>query len=244
MSETTTPESSIGVLVVEDEAVAARAHAKYIDRIDGYHLAGVAKNATQAMAALTGKIYGLDADCINLVLLDMNLPDGHGLQVCRAIRGHRVDVDIIAVTAARDMQIVQEALSYGVAQYIIKPFTFPVFKSKLEAYSSYRNSLGGDSTEGEVTQTDVDTAIAALRTHTVTATAKGVPDAVQAEVKSVLGDKPGQSAAEVAEGLGVSRVTARRYLEAMADAGMLNRRPRYGAAGRPVLEYTVVADDA
>ncbi|WP_193071591.1 MULTISPECIES: response regulator [unclassified Brevibacterium] len=243
MSDTTTPESSIGVLVVEDEAVAARAHAKYIDRIDGYHLAGVAKNATQAMAALTGKIYGLDADCINLVLLDMNLPDGHGLQVCRAIRGHRVDVDIIAVTAARDMQIVQEALSYGVAQYIIKPFTFPVFKSKLEAYSSFRDSLGGDSSEGEVTQTDVDTAIAALRTHTVAATAKGVPDAVQTEVKSVLGDQPGQSAAEVAVGLGVSRVTARRYLEAMADAGMLARRPRYGAAGRPVLEYTVVTDD-
>ena len=244
MSDTSAPESSIGVLVVEDEAVAARAHAKYIDRIDGYHIAGVANNATQAMAALTGKIYGLDAEAINLVLLDMNLPDGHGLQVCRAIRGHRVDVDIIAVTAARDMQIVQEALSYGVAQYIIKPFTFPIFKSKLEAYSSFRNSLGGDSTEGEVTQTDVDTAIAALRTHTVAATAKGVPNAVQSEVKSVLDDKPGQSAAEVAVGLGVSRVTARRYLEAMADAGMLARRPRYGAAGRPVLEYTVVTEDA
>lgn len=244
MSETRTHESSIGVLVVEDEAVAARAHAKYIERLDGYHTAGVAKNATQAMAALTGKIYGLDPDGIDLVLLDMNLPDGHGLQVCRAIRGHRVDVDIIAVTAARDMQIVQEALSYGVAQYIIKPFTFPVFKSKLEAYSSFRNSLGGDSTEGEVTQTDVDTAIAALRTHTVTATAKGVPSTVQDKVKSVLGDKPGQSAAEVAVGLGVSRVTARRYLEAMADAGMLARRPRYGAAGRPVLEYTVVTEDA
>ena len=243
MSDTTAPESSIGVLVVEDEAVAARAHAKYIDRIDGYHIAGVAKNATQAMAALTGKIYGLDADGIDLVLLDMNLPDGHGLQVCRAIRGHRVDVDIIAVTAARDMQIVQEALSYGVAQYIIKPFTFPVFKSKLEAYSSFRDTLGGDSTEGEVTQTEVDTAIAALRTHTVTATAKGVPGAVQTEVKSVLSDRPGQSATEVADGLGVSRVTARRYLEAMADAGMLARRPRYGSAGRPVLEYTVVTDD-
>ena len=244
MSDTTTPESSIGVLVVEDEAVAARAHAKYIDRIDGYHTAGVAKNATQAMAALTGKIFGLDADGIDLVLLDMNLPDGHGLQVCRAIRGHRVDVDIIAVTAARDMQIVQEALSYGVAQYIIKPFTFPVFKSKLEAYSSFRNSLGGDSTEGEVTQTDVDTAIAALRTHTVSATAKGVPDAVQTEVKAVLVSNPGQSATEMAEGLGVSRVTARRYLEAMADAGMLVRRPRYGSAGRPVLEYTTVTEES
>src|SRR5699024_6049860 len=112
MSDTTGSESSIGVLVVEDEAVAARAHAKYVERLDGYHVAGVAKNATQAMAALTGQIYGLEPEGIHLVLLDMNLPDGHGIQVCRAIRGQRVDVDIIAVTAARDMQIVQEALSY------------------------------------------------------------------------------------------------------------------------------------
>lgn len=128
MSDSTASESSIGVLVVEDEAVAARAHAKYVDRLDGYHVAGVAKNATQAMAALTGQIYGLEPEGIHLVLLDMNLPDGHGIQVCRAIRGQRVDVDIIAVTAARDMQIVQEALSYGVAQYIIKPFTFSTLR--------------------------------------------------------------------------------------------------------------------
>ena len=241
MSDTTTPESSIGVLVVEDEVVAARAHAKYIDRIDGYHVAGVAKNATQAMAALTGQIYGLDSSGIHLVLLDMNLPDGHGLQVCRAIRGQRVDVDIIAVTAARDMQIVQEALSYGVAQYLIKPFTFPSSDPNsrhIRPSATARRALN----DGEVTQTEVDKAISALRTHTVAATAKGVPDAVQAEVKKLLNENPGQSAAELAEGLGVSRVTARRYLESMADAGMLERRPRYGSAGRPVLEYTVVPD--
>ena len=77
------------------------------------------------------------------------------------------------------------------------------------------------------------------------ATAKGVPDAVQAEVKKLLNENPGQSAAELAEGLGVSRVTARRYLESMADAGMLERRPRYSSAGRPVLEYHLsVARDA
>ena len=62
MSDSTASESSIGVLVVEDEAVAARAHAKYVDRLDGYHVAGVAKNATQAMAALTGQIYGLEPE--------------------------------------------------------------------------------------------------------------------------------------------------------------------------------------
>src|SRR5699024_2631072 len=110
------------------------------------------------------------------------------------------------------------------------------------ACSSFRKRLGGDSNDGEVTQTEVDKAISALRTHTVAATAKGGPDAVQTEGRTPLGENPGQAAAEVAEGLGASRGTASRSLETMADAGMLERRPRYGAAGRPVLEYTVVAD--
>src|SRR5699024_9898277 len=149
-----------------------------------YHVAGVAKNATQAMAALTGQIYGLEPEGIHLVLLDMNLPDGHGIQVCRAIRGQRVDVDIIAVTAASDVQIGKEAMTYGGDQYIINHYTCPVFKPKLEAYSSFRNRLGGDSNDGEVTQTEVDKAISALRSHTVAATAKGVPDAVQTEVRT------------------------------------------------------------
>src|SRR5699024_2954292 len=242
MSDSTASESSIGVLVVEAEAVAARAHAKYVDRLDGYHVAGVAKNATQAMAALTGQIYGLEPEGIHLVLLDMNLPDGHGIQVCRAIRGQRVDVDIIAVTAARDMQIVQEALSYGVAQYVIKPFTFPVFKSKLEAYSSFRNRLGGDSNDGEVTQTELDKAISALRTHTAAVTSLAVLIALQNEVSSFFVENPAQSAAGSAEICGASRATACSYLESMPDAGMLERRPRYGAAGRPVFVYSVVAD--
>src|SRR5699024_12016215 len=100
---------------------------------------------------------------------------------------------------------------YGVAQYNSKRGAVPVCKSERGAYASVRNRLGGDSNDGEVTQTEVDKAISALRTHTVAATAKGVPDAVQTEVRTLLGENPGQSAAEVAEGLGVSRVTARRY---------------------------------
>jgi response regulator of citrate/malate metabolism len=45
------------------------------------------------------------------------------------------------------------------------------------------------------------------------------------------------SATEVATALGASRVTARRYLEHLADAGQVDRRPRYGGSGRPEVEY-------
>jgi response regulator of citrate/malate metabolism len=45
------------------------------------------------------------------------------------------------------------------------------------------------------------------------------------------------SATEVMDALGMSRVTARRYLEYLADAGTVSRTARYGTPGRPENEY-------
>ncbi|HLR57722.1 MAG TPA: response regulator [Beutenbergiaceae bacterium] len=245
MSEAREPsgrgEPPYGVLVVEDEEIAAKAHASYVDRVDGFHLVGIARNAQHALAALTDRIIGIDGERIDLVLLDMNLPDGHGLMLVRSLRARKVPVDVIAVTAARDMQVVQEALSLGVVHYILKPFTFPVFKTKLEAFRSFRASLGADASgDGQITQSQVDAAVDGLRAGTGPQRAKGVPDAVQDRILALLADE-GHSAAEAADLIGVSRVTARRYLEAMADVSLLERRPRYGSAGRPVLEYIAIA---
>lgn len=231
---------SVGVLVVEDESIAAKAHAQYVSRLDGFHVAGIARNGSQALAALTGRILGLDPAGIRLVLLDMNLPDGHGLQLLRAIRGKHIPVDVMAVTAARDLQVVQNALSLGVVQYIIKPFTFPVFKAKLAAFLTYRSSLSARAETAEMTQTEVDAALAALRASATQAAPKGVPEGVREQIGVVLAVDDALSAAEVGDRIGVSRVTARRYLEALTDAGILARRPRYGSAGRPVLEYQLL----
>lgn len=234
-------DASLGVLVVEDETIAAKAHANYIERIDGFRLVGFAKNAQHALAALTGRIVGVDARHIDLVLLDMNLPDGHGIQLLRTMRARQVGVDVIAVTAARDMQVVQNALSLGVLHYILKPFTFPVFKSKLEAFAAYRKQVDGQCgpESAAITQSQIDAAVAGMRAGTGPQRAKGVPEAVQDQIVDLLADV-GLSAAEAADSIGVSRVTARRYLEAMADVGLLDRQPRYGSAGRPVLEYVTV----
>jgi response regulator of citrate/malate metabolism len=230
------------VLVVEDETIAARAHANYIERMDGFRLIGFAKNAQHALAALTGRIVGVDAKEIDLVLLDMNLPDGHGIQLLRTLRAHQIGVDVIAVTAARDMQVVQDALSLGVVHYILKPFTFPVFRSKLEAFAAYRRQVDGQCGPAAeaVTQSQIDAAVAGMRAGSGPQRAKGVPEVVQDQIIALLTDT-GLSAAEAADQIGVSRVTARRYLEAMADVGLLDRQPRYGSAGRPVLEYIAVS---
>jgi response regulator of citrate/malate metabolism len=218
----------IRVLVVEDEPVAAEAHRAYVDRTPGFTTAGVATNAARALDALT-------RTRTDLVLLDMNLPDAHGIELCRRVRAAGVDVDILAVTSARELATVRAAAAHGVVGYLLKPFTYPALRDRLLAYAEYRGRLRsqGDA-EG---QEDVDSALAAARPPRPAPLPKGMHRQTLDAVVAALRGASGLSAAETAEHIGASRITARRYLEYLADAGLAARAPRYGGAGRPETEY-------
>lgn len=222
----------IRVLVVEDDRGTADAHAAYVGRCEGFEVAGLAHSASAAIRALRDAQHG--GDRIDLLLLDMNLPDGHGLQVCRELRAAGLVVDVIAVTAVRELDIVREAVAVGVVQYLIKPFGFAVFAERMRQYRAYRDELEGASS---LTQQEVDRAIAALRTTNAPGLAKGLSADTLESVSALLSAGGARSATEVAADLGLSRVTARRYLEHLADTGVADRTPRYGTRGRPELEY-------
>ena len=222
---------TVRVLVVEDEEIAAQAHASYVRRIAGFELAGVARSGAEALRHL-------DRDpTVDLVLLDMHLPDGHGLGVLQRMRAAGHLCDVIAVTSARDLDVVRRAVSQGVAQYLLKPFTFAAFRAKLEQYAAYRRRLG--DTDEEVVQDEVDRLLGLLRTG---AGGSPLPKGMSAEtlrqVTAVLrAAVAGVSATEVAAEVGASRVTVRRYLEHLADEQVVERRSRYGGGGRPEVEY-------
>jgi response regulator of citrate/malate metabolism len=223
----------IRTLVVEDDPLAAEAHASYLARMDGFEVAGVVGTAAAALAAIRASLGGKG---IELVLLDMNLPDGHGIEVARRLRSAGVAVDIIAITAVRDIEVVHSAVSVGIVQYLIKPFAFATFASKLQTYAEYRRRL--ETGSANATQNDVDRMLGSLRTPSDVPLPKGLSQpTLQAVVDHLRhADRP-LSAAEVAEPLQLSRVTARRYLEHLADGERISRTPRYGAPGRPELEY-------
>ena len=226
--------SEIGVLVVEDEPVAADAHRTYVERVPGFVVCGVANDGGGALRQLSDPAHAVD-----LVLLDMHLPDIHGLEVVRAMRtaGHRADV--IAVTSARDLEVVRAAVSQGVVQYLLKPFSFAALRDKLERYAAYRQQLAGDVASG---QHEVDRVLATLRGNDSTSLPKGMsPDSLDSVVAVLRPSQESLSATEVAMVLGASRVTARRYLEHLADSGLVLRRSRYGGAGRPEVEYRWVS---
>jgi response regulator of citrate/malate metabolism len=226
--------SKIGVLIVEDEPVAADAHEAYVKRVAGFVVRGVAHDGAEAIKALSDPSSEID-----LVLLDMYLPDIHGLDVVRAMRtaGHRADV--IAVTSARDLEVVRAAVSRGIVQYLLKPFTFAALRDKLERYAAYREQLVGDVASS---QKEVDRVLGTLRGSDPSSLPKGMSsESLEAVVMVLRPALDGLSATEVAVILGASRVTARRYLEHLADCSLVLRRTRYGGAGRPEVEYKWVS---
>ncbi len=131
--------SDIRVLVVEDEPIAAAAHAAYIGRLEGFTLAGTAPDGQSALRLMTD--FAAAGTPVELVLLDMNLPDLHGLDIARRMRAAGLFADIIAITAVRELNIVRSAVATGVVQYLIKPFTFATFADKLTSYRLFREQL-------------------------------------------------------------------------------------------------------
>ncbi|KAJ1684145.1 hypothetical protein LUZ63_020714 [Rhynchospora breviuscula] len=169
----------------------------------------------------------------------MHLPDGHGLVLLRRLRAAGHDVDVIAVTSARDSDVVRSAVAQGVVMYLLKPFTFASFAEKLRQYAEYRSRLAGEG--GQVAQDEVDRAFGALRPAGGQVTPKGMsPETMEQVLDAVRRSPSPLSATEVAEATGVSRVTARRYLEQLTEHGLLSRSARYGGSGRPELEYRQV----
>ncbi|WP_432824659.1 response regulator [Dactylosporangium sp. CA-092794] len=219
----------IRVLVVEDEPIAADAHVMYVGRVPGFTVAGRAGTAAEAMRTL-GKAP------VDLVLLDLNLPDMHGLDLVRAMRAAGHPADVIAVTSARDLDVVRAAVSQGIVQYLLKPFAFAALRDKLERYRQYREQLAtADAVTG---QQEVDGLLATLRGQDPAHLPKGMsPESLTAVAGLVRAASAGMSAAEVGERLQASRVTARRYLEHLAEQGAVVRHLRYRGAGRPEVEY-------
>ena len=209
----------IRVLVVEDDPVAADAHQLYVGRVPGFEVAAVAHTRAEAVRAL-------DRVPVDLLLLDLYLPDGHGLQLLRALRAAGHGADVIAVTSARDLAVVREGVSLGVVQYVLKPFTYPTLRDRLVRYAEFRAAAGEASGQEEV-----DRALGALRPSPA-ALPKGLSRATLTAV----------TRAPVAEELGISRITARRYLEHLVTVGRAVRRPSYGQVGRPELHYWWMAE--
>ncbi|HYL09048.1 MAG TPA: response regulator [Candidatus Udaeobacter sp.] len=223
----------IRTLVVEDDYRVADLHCAYVERVQGFEVAGRAHTGAAALQSV-------DQLRPDLVLLDIYLPDISGLEVLRRLReDDHPAVDVVAITAAREVESLRAAMRGGVVHYLIKPFLFAAFEEKLLSYAAAHERM---ARIGKAEQGDVDRIFGALRSARTESLPKGLSDSTLDLIIQVLGkSQSGLAAAAVAEAAGVSRVTARRYLDHLCQLGRAEVAMRYGGPGRPEHRYQLVS---
>jgi response regulator of citrate/malate metabolism len=143
-------------------------------------------------------------------------------------------MDVMAITAAREVDTVRRALHGGIVHYLMKPFAYEDLRDRLEHYATTHRGLAGVSTTD---QAQVDQ-IFGTGGVSQKATPKGLsPETADAVARVLREAKDSMSASECANAVGISRVSARRYLEHFVSSGKVNVSLRYGAAGRPERRY-------
>ena len=221
----------IQTLVVDDDFRVADLHRLYTERVGGFEVVAVASSGAQALH-LAERLQP------QLVLLDIYLPDMSGLDVLRGLRETGSAIDVITITAAKDVETIRSAMQGGSVHYLIKPFTFTVFREKLQSYAEVQSRL---SRVSEASQSDVDRLYGLLRSGPDEELPKGLSAATRDLVVSALRSVPETlSASDVARMTGLSRVTARRYLEHLSSGGLVEVSMLYGAPGRPEHRYRLI----
>lgn len=227
----------IRVLVVDDDFMVARIHGAFVERAEGFEVAGTARTGAEALELAAS----LEPD---IVLLDVHLPDISGLEVLERLRAEGRDVAVVMVTAERGAAAVRAALHGGAMQYLVKPFEYDDLADRLRQVAAALASLPtGTADEGDahVDQAAIDQAFGARRARGDAAVVlpKGLSPETADLVLAAARQAGEISATEAAEAVGLSRVTARRYLEHFVDSGAAVVRLRYGGTGRPERRYRV-----
>jgi len=219
--------TELTVLVVDDDFMVASIHTRFVERMDGFRVVG---NAATGEAALA-EIARLRPD---LVLLDVHLPDVSGIEVLRRLRAAGDDTGVVMVTAAREADTIRAAAAGGAAHYLVKPFEYDDLRTRLEAFRTAHQALTAGHSAG---QGEIDAYFAPVVAGRSTELPKGLSEPTAESVLAALAEADELSAAECADRVGLSRVTARRYLEHFVTQGRATVRLRYGGGGRPERRY-------
>ena len=249
----TTAEASYRIVIAEDDRRIAEIQQRFIEKIPGFEVEGIALTLDEARD-LTEILQP------DLILLDIHFPEGTGLELLQELRGRNQATDVILVTAAKEASTLQAALRGGVFDYILKPLVFDRLQAALQNFARHRQQLealvqqesylaqqdvdqllprseaSGHPSEGDTEAENVERMQASVAHKNLP---KGIDaltlDKITAAFNSELSDAV--NAETLGQMVGVSRTTARRYLEYLVSCEQLEADISYGTVGRPERRY-------
>ncbi|QAS53576.1 response regulator [Halobacillus litoralis] len=222
------------VMISEDDFRVAEMHAQFLRMIDGVEVVGKALNAEDTLDMLV-------EHQPDLLLLDVYMPDQLGVDILHEVREKTPQVDVIMITAAKEKEIVEKALKYGIVDYIIKPITLERFQQTIEDYQKRKVLLAEAET---FDQTMVDELMKTPQEEAESSAPpvpKGIDPLTLEKVESMLkqAKEEGLTAEQASLQMGASKTTARRYLEYLITIRKGKAEMNYGRVGRPERKYYV-----
>ena len=224
----------IKVLIVEDDPMVREINEKFLKKVHGFTLHDSVNSIEKAKEVIL-------KSNPNLILLDVFFPQGKGTDLLKWIRLKNLKCDVILITADRNTDTVEEAFRFGAMDYLVKPFIFNRFKEALLQFKVRKDSFKSiENMDQEIIdkyaikenknlfEYDDDIGyIKGFNQHTYEKILSGISEMKENAFTSE----------EIAQKIGVSRITARRYLDYLEKEQKLVVEMEYGSVGRPKNKY-------
>jgi two-component system CitB family response regulator/CitB family two-component system response regulator MalR len=225
----------IKTMIVEDDPMVRQINSKFLNKIEGFSLEKAVTNLSEAKEFLMN-------NTVDLILLDVFLPNENGIDLLKWLRKNEISSDVILITADKSIDRIKDAFRYGVVDYLIKPFTFDRFKESLDIFRERLNSFKNNKT---IEQSELDKLILnnknkesideELKLNLEKGLNKYTYNSIMNELNNI--NEEYFTTEELSEKLGIAKVTVRKYLDYMSKHGQLEKIIEYGKIGRPLYKY-------
>ena len=215
------------VLIVEVDPMVALINRKYLERMGNMTIYGPLTLEEDVLNVL-------EREEIDLILLDMYLPQKNGLQILQSIRMHQHFVDVIMITAANSGEEVKKAYAYGVVDYLMKPFEFERFQIAVEKHLKRKSCLWSKSI---IQQEDIDGGAKHLESNIYLP--KGLNKRTLDKIIECLREDETKiwTLRELAKKIEISNVTIKKYMDYLEEIEVVRVSLTCGQVGRPEHMY-------
>ena len=217
----------VHALLVAEDSPETASYVRTIANTPGFSLLASVTNSEEALSYL--EVLNVD-----LLLIDQFITSMTGIELLMHIRRIGLEVDAILISTIRESGNVQLALRYGVVDYLVKPVAPERFRAALVRYRDTIRAMADQTTIG---QEDIDHLLS-TSPGTGFSLPKGLDQLTLERVLDNVRKTPGErSTKDIADSVGLSRVTTRKYLEYLKNTGEISSRLEYRSSGRPLALY-------
>ena len=222
------------VIIIEDDPMVAVINQNFIKKSPEFQVLAVFKSGIEALPYLS------ENPNVDLVLLDYYTPGMNGGEFLTQLQTIQCSPAVIMVTSANDTKIIRKLFTQGVIDYLVKPFEYARFKDALDRFI-LTHALLEEKGHHTLRQEDIDQLVIGKHTSfsSNSVLTKGINESTLQMVRDVFKQNTGVlfTSEQLAERVGLSRITIRRYVSYMMELEEISSAIDYQTGGRPSIMY-------